>query len=199
MSDKKQTLHRKLFLARKAAESVPKKGWNKSGKFRFRRSEDVLAEALRQLEKRDIFYISRMAEESLRFGTSGFAIATTAIEYEVIDTKTGESLTVRWVGTGHDSPGDKAIYKATTGTTKDFLTKLLALSDDSDPEAEGDDPDEAEPGTSPAAEKARREQDAAAEEPDLPPRVAPRHKPLPETDLPGDWTGLEQEGEPVHA
>lgn len=181
---KEQSLRRKLFLARKAAEAVPKRGFNKDGEYYFARFEDVLAEAKRQLEKRDILVIGQMVDEDLVLGREG-VIAKAVIEYEVTDTKGSESITLRWAGTGYDTPGDKALFKATTGTDKYFLAKLLGIPFGTDPE-EDSSPESSE------ADRIRNEQDAAAEAPDL--------KPLPESDLrEPDWSGLALGEEPAHA
>jgi ERF superfamily len=173
---KPKTLHRKLFLARKAAKAVPKRGYNHDGDYYFARFEDVMAEASAQLEKRGILVIPQMVDEELIVGRLG-VIAKAVIEYEVTDTEGDESLKLRWAGTGHDEPGDKALFKATTGTSKYFLASLLGIPFGTDPEED-----------SPAAEadQIRREQDTAADEPD-----EPTIKPLPESDLPEpDWSGL---------
>lgn len=178
MSAKPQTLRRKLFLARKAAEAVAKNGKSTEGDFTFARFEDVLAEASKQLEKRDIFYVPSMVDEELVIGKQG-VIAKAVIEYEVIDSKTDESLKVRWAGTGYDIPGDKALFKATTGTEKYFLARLLGIPFGTDPEA-----DAGTPNASPEADRIRAEQDAASE-----PESEPALRPLPESDLPEvDWT-----------
>lgn len=175
---KRQTLRRKLFLARKAAEAVEKRGTNTDGDYTYARAEDVLAEAGKQLEKRDILIIPSLVDEKVIFGKAGQgAIATATIEFEVFDTKTDESLRLRWSGTGHDIPGDKALFKATTGATKYFLANLLGIPFGTDPEAES--------SPVPEADRVRQEQDAAAEAPDTVPRPL---RPLPDSDLPEpDW------------
>lgn len=180
-----QTLRRKLFLARKAAEAVEKRGHSEEGGFYFARYEDVLAEAAKQLEKRDILIVPQMVDERIIFGQQGQgAIAKAVIEFEVVDTKTDESLKLRWSGTGHDTPGDKALFKATTGTTKYFLANLLGIPFGTDPEAEEAPAEAQEPFE---GQRIRAEQDRAAEAPDTPPAL----KPVPESDLPEpDWTGL---------
>jgi len=120
-------LRRKLFLARKAAEKVEKQGHNRDGDFTYARAEDVLEEASRQLEKRDILILGSLIEEELILGKSG-VLAKVVIEYTVTDSTTGEELPpIRWVGTGVDTPGDKALFKATTGCEKYFLAKLLGI------------------------------------------------------------------------
>lgn len=181
VSDKRkpQTLHRKLFLARKAAEAVAKNGESVEGDFTFARFEDVLAEASERLESKGILVLPQVIDEKLSFSTSGFAIATVVMEFEVVDTTGGESLTRRWSGTGHDSPGDKALFKAQTGCEKYFLAKLLGIPFGTDPEADAD-----RPSASPEADRIRTEQDAASE-----PESEPDLRPLPESDLPEvDWT-----------
>jgi ERF superfamily len=178
-----KSLRRKLFLARKAAEAVAKNGHSADGDFTFARFEDVLAEASKQLEKRDILYVPSMVEEELVLGKQG-VIAKAVIEYEVTDTKTGESLKVRWAGTGYDRPGDKALFKATTGTEKYFLARLLGIPFGTDPEAELG--PASDPVGSDDADRIRREQDEAAEEPHL--------APLPKSDLPEpDWARGEEQ------
>ncbi len=181
-SRKPQSLRRKLFLARKAAEAVAKNGHSSDGDYSFARFEDVLEEASKQLEKRDILYVPSMVDEELVIGRQG-VIAKAVIEYEVTDTKTDESLKIRWAGTGHDVPGDKALFKATTGTEKYFLARLLGIPFGTDPEADAD-----TPSASPEADRIRAEQDAASE-----PESEPGLRPLPESDLPEvDWTGEAQ-------
>lgn len=128
---RKQSLHRKLFLARKEVKDVEKRGVNED--YNFARAEDVAAEAKRVLEKRHILVLPKMVDEELILGEQG-VIAKAVIEFEVRDTQTGETLTFRWSGTGHDRPGDKALYKATTGAGKYFLANLLGISFGSDPE-----------------------------------------------------------------
>jgi len=179
MSAKRQTLRRKLFLARKAAAPVTKKGESSDGSYYFARFEDVLAEASKQLEKKGVLILPQVVEEKLSFSSSGFAIATVVMEFEVIDTQGDEALTRRWSGTGYDSPGDKALFKAQTGCEKYFLAKLLGIPFGTDPEA-----DVETPSPSPEADRIRAQQDAASE-----PESEPALRPLPESDLPEvDWT-----------
>jgi ERF superfamily len=174
-----QKLQEKLFKARKEAQGVGRKGEGKSGEedYYFSRFEDVLAEAKRLLEKHRIVYTASVIEEELHFGQKG-CLAKVVIEYTVTDLTSGGSLTVRWSGTGFDSPGGTAIFMAQTGTEKYFLAKLLQIP-------WGEDPETQEAGTE--AEQVRAAQDRAAEEP----QVSRRLKPVPQSDLPEpDWSGL---------
>ncbi len=174
MTEASRSLRRKLFLARKAAKAVEKRGANAEGDYTYARAEDVLAEASQQLEKRDILIIPSLVEEELSFGRQG-TIARATIEFEVVDTKTEEALKLRWSGTGHDVPGDKALFKATTGATKYFLANLLGIPFGTDPEAESAEVAELSEG-----DRIRAAQDADAGRPDL--------APVPDSDLPEpDW------------
>jgi hypothetical protein len=183
-----QKLHRKLFAARKATKAVEKHG-NGEG-FKFARFTDVHAEASEQLEKQKILILPEVTEEKLRLSSNGFGIATVVMEFEVIDTTSGGSLKRRFSGTGHDSPGDKALFKAITGCEKYFLAKLLDIPFGTDPEAE-EHPPAQEPQNA-EAERIREQQDEDAEQPDAPPKL----RPLPESDLPeADWEGLNRGGD----
>ncbi len=191
------SLHRKLFLARKAAEAVDKQGHSKDGDFYFARFEDVLAEASKQLEKRDILIVPQVVDEKLNFSTQGFTIATVVMEFQVIDTKGDESLKLRWSGTGHDRPGDKASFKAQTGCEKYFLAKLLGIPFGTDPEAEPQAPADT---PSPEARRIADEQDRDAEAPQAPP--ARHERPLPVSqDPPAPWESptTDHDLEPAHA
>lgn len=157
-----QSLRRKLFLARKAAVAVEKKGHNHDGDFKYAKAEDVLAEASKVLEKQSVVIVPSVESVEYRTGKTGM-LAVAQLEFEVVDTKSGEALTKRWAGTGWDMPGDKALYKAITGGTKYFLASLLGIPFGSDPEDDGSTPSASD------ADRARTRQDRAAEAPDLVP------------------------------
>lgn len=187
----KQKLHKRLFKARCAAEAVAKRGKNEGGDFYFARFEDVLAEADKQLEAQKILILPQVVGTELRFSPSGFAIAKVEMEFDVIDTVGGGAITQCWSGTGHDHPGDKALFKAQTGCEKYFLAKLLGIPFGTDPEAEAspsaDDP-------SPEARRIIEAQDRAAEGPQVPP--ARHSRPLPSSDLPpAEWESTDDERE----
>ena len=86
------------------------------------------------------------------------------MEFEIRDVDSGESFTLPWIGYGHDKPGDKAIYKGITGAKKYFLASLLEI-----PFVGADPEQDAAPAdpVSLEAERIRKEQDRAAEQPDL--------------------------------
>lgn len=130
----------KIHLAHQEAQSVARSGHNADQDFEFSRFEDVLAEGKRLLQKHRLVYVSEVVDVELIVGKKG-VIAKTTIEYEVTDLDGGGSMLVTWVGTGHDSPGDKAVYKAETGTEKYFLARLLQIPWGDDPETHSGEPE----------------------------------------------------------
>jgi len=161
--DLQEKLHARLFKARKAAQPVKKEGESERG-YSFARFEDVLAEAELRLQKQGILIVPQVINEGVSFRPDGSAIAKIAMEFDVIDTKDGGKITRRWSGTGHDEPGDKALFKAQTGCEKYFLAKLLGIPFGTDPEADAAPAPATQPETA-EARRVRREQDRAAEEP----------------------------------
>jgi hypothetical protein len=163
-----QKLYAKLFEAREAAEAVEKQGESEKG-YSFARFEDVFCEAERRLQWQRILIVPQVVEESLRLSPRGFGIATVVMEFDVIDTVDAGKITRRWSGTGHDEPGDKALFKAQTGCEKYFLAKLLGIPFGTDLEADA--APTATPAGSIEAQRVRREQDRAAEAPQAAPSL----------------------------
>lgn len=163
-----QRLYKKLFAARKAVQPVKREGESEQGYF-FARFEHVLAEAEKHLQEHGILIVPQVIAEELRFGRSGFAIATVVMEFDVIDTEDSASITRRWSGTGHDQPGDKALFKAQTGCEKYFLAKLLGIPFGTDPEADAAPPSPQQ--ESAEARRIRQEQDRNAEAPQAAPSL----------------------------
>ena len=60
-------------------------------------------------------------------------VTTVPLQFTVIDSDSGESITGTVYGRGED-PTDKGVYKAYTGGQKYFLQKLFLLSTGDDPE-----------------------------------------------------------------
>jgi hypothetical protein len=61
-----------------------------------------------------------------------------AMEITLTDSESGEQMVVPWHGVGEDT-GDKAIYKALTGSLKYFYIQLLSLPTGDDPEDDAHD------------------------------------------------------------
>lgn len=198
---RQRALLAKIAAAQQDAQAVGKAGHNADANFKFSRFEDVLAQGKLLCAKHNLTYTSEVIEETVTLGRKG-CLAKTVIAFTVIDLEHGGERTFRWVGTGDDVPGGKAVFKAQTGTEKYFVARVFQIPFGEDPEEGGEGstileiPTEAPDDSGAAdADRIRRDQDAAAEGP----QIAPRHsKPLPQTDLPEpDWDGLAKPGEPA--
>lgn len=145
----------KLAGARRSAKAIAKQGENKAQGYNYVRAEDVIAEAQRVLNRRKIIVtpsIDHVEFIPTQTGRGAAAqIAVVSMTYLVIDTDTGEQMVRTWAGTGWDSPGDKALYKAITGGTKYFYAALLGIPFGEDPEDDETDPPNGR-HTKPAAE-----------------------------------------------
>ena len=168
-----KALATKLRSARSAAAPIEKKGTADEG-YDFVRAADIGEEARRLLKGRGLIVIPSVESIDQKMGKSGVLVHA-HLTFEIVYVNTGESITKKWVGSGFDYPGDKALYKAITGGTKYFLAGLLGIPFGVDPE-EGTQPaTPAEPEASALAQRApevvdgleaarrRREQDEAGE------------------------------------
>ena len=137
----KVTLAAKLAKARSAVQGIEKKGRNQKQGYDYVRAEDVVREAERVLGEQGVLVlpgISAITEERVKTAKGGEALLIRVdLDYEVIDSASGEAISKPWVGYGYDAPGDKAIYKAITGAGKYFLAALLGISFGDDPEDGG--------------------------------------------------------------
>lgn len=166
------TLATKLRSARSAAAPIEKKGTADEG-YDFVRASDIGEEARRLLKGRGLIVIPSVESIDQKMGKSGVLVHA-HLTFEIVYVNTGESITKKWVGSGFDYPGDKALYKAITGGTKYFLAGLLGIPFGVDPE-EGTQPVAPGSEASALAQRApevvdglqaarrRREQDEAGE------------------------------------
>lgn len=190
---------RKMLAAQEEAGAIERTGEGEG--FKFAEAARVLEEAKRILHGHGFVVIPANPAAATKLKGDG-ALTKVGMQFEVSDSATGYTKVIDWTGHGYDERGgDKAGFMGMTGAGKYFYAFLLQMPFvDMDPEHVGEVPaGEPEPGKSPEAQKVAAEQDRAAEEPDLPPRVPPRDKALPESDLPApDWDGLPKP-EPAHA
>lgn len=136
---KPSSLYSKLIAAAASVSGVEKNGKNTQQNYDYAKAEDVIAAASKALVGAGLALLPTMGEvETLReYETrSGSYGVTVRVEmlYMVVDPETGESIERRYLGTGSDSPGDKAIYKAVTGAAKYFYAGLLGIGFGADPE-----------------------------------------------------------------
>lgn len=127
-------LYRKMTKAAEELKNIPKNGFNDFHKYSYVREEDVLATAKPVLLRNGLFVTFTTIEE--RRETQGNSdITTVMLEFTITDIDTGEQLMSKVPGQGTDK-GDKGVYKAITGATKYFLTKMFLISTGEDPEGD---------------------------------------------------------------
>jgi hypothetical protein len=151
-------LYRKLIVAAASVSSVEKNGQNNQQNYEYAKAEDVIAAASKALVDADLAVLPTMGtveiirEYETRSGSYGVTVRVEML-YTVADPETGETIERRYLGTGSDSPGDKAIYKAVTGAAKYFYAGLLGIGFGADPEnetgGEGSEPVAAAPAGKP--------------------------------------------------
>jgi hypothetical protein len=147
----KVLLFKKMSLALKEVQRIPKTGWNDFHKYKYAQEGDILDGIRPILSDVGLAVFPNLVEEKkiiTPFYKSGFekghkTITHVKMLFTIACTDSGETLEISFSGEGEDE-GDKGLYKAYTGATKYFLTKTFLISsgdmlvDDkpSDPEAD---------------------------------------------------------------
>lgn len=141
--NKGQRVAQKILAIMKDVTRVEKDGYNIIQKYQYV-SEGGMLEAIRgKIIEHGLVVIptqlSCLSQHYTFTGKEGnprdVIMTETCTEYTIIDTDSGDSLTVKFFGQGMDS-GDKAVYKATTGANKYFLMKTFMIPTGDDPEDE---------------------------------------------------------------
>lgn len=130
-------LMNKMAEVIKVTGNVAKKGTNKDQGYKFATHSDIIEELRKHIAEKGIFILPKpesyeTTEITSRSGTKG-ALITMKMDFEIVDTETGYSITVKWFGQGMDY-GDKAMYKSYTGALKYFLLDTFMISTGDDPE-----------------------------------------------------------------
>jgi len=138
--------YQKLLEVQAEAHSIPKQGFNKSQKYNYVKSEDVIAAARSLFVKHGLVAIVSVAgHECIRYDrvndqgsvVGSAVLSNVEITVSVIDATTGYREDFPYRGSGWDTT-DKAVYKAITGATKYAYLALLNVSTGDDPEDEGE-------------------------------------------------------------
>lgn len=133
-----QLLVRKLAAIMADVHRIPKSGRNEFHKYDYATEADIV-EALRtKLAEKSIMLIPHLVESHVDKVGDKNLLTTVVLEFTFVDGDSGQSLTLRWEGTGIDS-GDKGMYKAMTGALKYVLLKTFMIPTGDDPEAGRDD------------------------------------------------------------
>lgn len=133
----------KLQLIQSEVQKVNKGGTNNYSKYQYARLGDVL-EAIRPYLKEHALFIYQSHElvscEFTQTEDANYSVANVICTTTLGDTVTGETIMVHTPGNAWDKNGDKAMYKAITGSRKYGLTSLFGLDWDTiDPEDDSED------------------------------------------------------------
>lgn len=142
-------LPQKMVEVMKQVEYIQKKGVNKFHNYKYATEADVNAKVRQELSARNIIFLPavvkrEMRETTTRGGNTEYIICVD-MEFTFMDAETGETLTVPMSGEGQDV-GDKAIYKAISGTQKYGLMKTFMIETGDDPEQDERNPEQPQQG-----------------------------------------------------
>jgi hypothetical protein len=137
MSEKK--LVSKLAKVMQEVKYIQKRGINKHFGYKYATEADVNEKVREELANQNVIMLPSMKSHSLREtktknGNTEY-IACVDMDFTFVDGETGESLTISMSGEGQDN-GDKAIYKAISGTQKYALMKVFMIPTGNDPEGD---------------------------------------------------------------
>ena len=135
MSDEKEVvamaaLVKKLVEVGEAISSIDKTGFNSGLGFKFVEASQAYNAIRRELYKRGVFMVTSVKSHS-REGT----LTTVDLNVTFIDSDTGHSLTLPWVGTGSDKQ-DKGMAKAITAGLKSMLLAEWLIPSGIEPDAD---------------------------------------------------------------
>ena len=132
----KNELYKKILAVQKVLEPLGKTGWNDFQKYNYSTAGDVLLPVQRACNEQGLIVIADCIESKIEPGRASVVVRLT-----IVDTETGESLSVTAPGYSEDFSykdnrpnGDKAVYKAITGATKYAIRSCFCLPSDDDPE-----------------------------------------------------------------
>lgn len=133
----KLALHKKIAEISAAISHVEKKGRNDFHKYDYAQAADVYAAVRDEFSARGVTVVPAITSCDIRENGKNKMVSV-AMEITLTDSESGEQMVVPWHGVGEDA-GDKAIYKALTGSLKYFYIQLLSLPTGDDPEDDAQD------------------------------------------------------------
>ena len=145
--DPKRGLVVKLCEVMAAVGYTQKTGWNESQRYHYVTEADIAEKVRPELAKRNIFiFPSLVKHERTRLERVSFkgevkqSYATDIImRWTIVDGDTGQERVCEIPGCS-ESPGDKGVYVAMTGSEKYLLVKGLLLPTGDDPENDANEP-----------------------------------------------------------
>lgn len=145
MSDeiKSMNIYQRLHGVMSEINNVSKKGYNEHFKYKFAREVDFVEAIKPLLSKYRIMAIPEIT--SLMHAPEKPALVDIKMTFTFVNIdKPDEKVVASMGGQGQDN-GDKAIYKAITGTKKYLYAVTFAISTGDDPEEENPENDKKEP------------------------------------------------------
>ena len=144
---KPKTLVQKLCEVMAAVGYTQKAGWNEAQKYHYVTEADISEKVRPELAKRNIFIFPTVIkneraklERTNYDGKTKTSYATDLVmRWTIVDGDTGEERVCEIPGCS-ESPGDKGVYVAMTGSQKYLLVKSLFLPTGDDPENDANEP-----------------------------------------------------------
>ena len=134
-----QKIAKKFVEVMRECSHVAKNGTNDFHKYKYATASDVLEKVNAALTKHGIASVVTPSLLSMQEITTAKGnterLATVEVTVTLIDSESGESFTIKGLGSGQD-PSDKAIAKAQTMALKCCYLNSLAIATSDDPEAD---------------------------------------------------------------
>lgn len=133
METHQTSIYKKILAVMSAVDRVQKDKRNDFHKYNYVSDEAIVGEVRKEIINQHLVVMP-----SQKSCTLTGDMTTLEVEYTMIDTDSGESVTSRVFGYGQDK-GDKGVYKAATGAEKYFLLKTFMIPTGDDPEVDSHD------------------------------------------------------------
>lgn len=130
---------KKILAVMESVQNIEKDGRNAHFDYKYVSDEAIVTKLRVELIKQKLIVVPNGKSCTVTIGkdkSGGDQFLTQLeVQYQLLDTDSGESLTATAYGQGQDK-GDKGVYKAATGAEKYFLLKTFLIPTGDDPEKE---------------------------------------------------------------
>lgn len=151
-----QKIAKKFVEVMKDCSHVAKNGTNDFHRYKYATAADVLEKVNASLTKHGLASVVATnllgSKEVTTAKGNVEQLVTVEVSVTLIDAESGESLTLKGLGSGQD-PSDKAVAKAQTMAIKYCYLNSLAIATNDDPEADRHTDEVMQPKTKPAPPK----------------------------------------------
>lgn len=150
--EKPKTLVQKLCEVMAAVGYTQKTGWNEAQKYHYVTEADIAEKIRPELAKRNVIIFptlvrhdrTKLERPGKDFKTGTEYVKTSyatdvLMKWTIVDGDSGEEVECEIPGCS-ESPGDKGVYVAITGSEKYLLMKLFLLPTGDDPESDDNEP-----------------------------------------------------------